>query len=232
MRLHLREWGSGERNALLVHGLSSDGSAWWRVGPALAERGYHVTAVDLRGHGRSPRGEYSPRLFAADLHENAPAPLTLAVGHSLGGMALALAIGRIKPERAVYVEPGWRFDHTQAEAMGAFFRSSPSWTKEEMKTDYPLWHEGDVQAWWESSRRFDPACVAGVVGGGGLDHMPRTATVPSLVMIADPSGVVRPDHVAELRAGGFDVQVVPGAGHSIFRDDFAGFMNCLNGWLE
>ncbi|MDQ4036621.1 MAG: alpha/beta hydrolase, partial [Chloroflexota bacterium] len=27
---------------------------WWRVGPALAEHGWRVIAVDQRGHGRSP----------------------------------------------------------------------------------------------------------------------------------------------------------------------------------
>lgn len=59
MQLHTREWGTGDRTALLVHGIMSDSRTWRRVGPALAERGYRVLAVDLRGHGRSPRGEYT-----------------------------------------------------------------------------------------------------------------------------------------------------------------------------
>jgi pimeloyl-ACP methyl ester carboxylesterase len=40
---------------VLVHGVTSSSRTWWRVGPALAERGYRVLAVDLRGHGASPR---------------------------------------------------------------------------------------------------------------------------------------------------------------------------------
>ena len=40
--------------ALLIHGVTSSSRTWWRVGPALAARGYRVLAVDLRGHGASP----------------------------------------------------------------------------------------------------------------------------------------------------------------------------------
>nr|BFE86321.1 hypothetical protein GCM10020093_089220 [Planobispora longispora] len=65
MRLNTCEWGSGDRVAVLIHGIMASSRCWWRVGPALAERGYRVVAVDLPGHGGSPRGadpaDYSPR---------------------------------------------------------------------------------------------------------------------------------------------------------------------------
>ena len=41
--------------AVLVHGITGWWRTWWRVGPALADRGWRVIAVDLRGHGTSPR---------------------------------------------------------------------------------------------------------------------------------------------------------------------------------
>ncbi len=55
--------GSGEANgsgadrplALLIHGVTSSSMTWWRVAPELVRRGYRVLAVDLRGHGASPR---------------------------------------------------------------------------------------------------------------------------------------------------------------------------------
>jgi pimeloyl-ACP methyl ester carboxylesterase len=57
--LATRAWGDGaDRSrplAVLVHGVTSSSRTWWRVGPALAERGFRVLAVDLRGHGASPR---------------------------------------------------------------------------------------------------------------------------------------------------------------------------------
>ncbi|HSK98147.1 MAG TPA: alpha/beta fold hydrolase, partial [Euzebyales bacterium] len=49
------EWGvHGSRRALLLHGLSSAASTWWRIADALAGAGYRVTAPDLRGHGNAP----------------------------------------------------------------------------------------------------------------------------------------------------------------------------------
>ncbi|OZG28525.1 alpha/beta hydrolase [Williamsia sp. 1138] len=49
----IRRWGSGNRDAVLIHGLGNSSESWWEVGPALAERGYAVHAVDLPGHGDS-----------------------------------------------------------------------------------------------------------------------------------------------------------------------------------
>lgn len=40
---------------MLVHGLASNARMWDGVGAALAERGHSSIAVDLRGHGRSPK---------------------------------------------------------------------------------------------------------------------------------------------------------------------------------
>lgn len=42
---------------VLVHGLASAASLWDGVGAALAGRGHGSIAVDLRGHGESPRPE-------------------------------------------------------------------------------------------------------------------------------------------------------------------------------
>ena len=105
MKLNLHEWGTGDRIALLIHGLFADYQNWYRVGPALAERGYRVIAPDLRGHGKSSRGPYSPELWAADLVENLPQNAHLAIGHSLAGMALALAVEELTARRVIYIDP-------------------------------------------------------------------------------------------------------------------------------
>ena len=83
MKLHSRHWGAGERVAVLVHGMMADTGCWWQVGPALAERGYRVVAVDLPGHGHSPRSDQATvELFASSLVESVPAgavdPVALA----------------------------------------------------------------------------------------------------------------------------------------------------------
>ena len=53
MELAVRTFGDGGGSVLLLHGLGSNSNGWWRVGPALAEAGYRVTAPDLRGHRES-----------------------------------------------------------------------------------------------------------------------------------------------------------------------------------
>ena len=50
-------WGEGPHRALLLHGLTSAGSTWWRLAEDLAKIGYAVVAPDLRGHGTSPAGD-------------------------------------------------------------------------------------------------------------------------------------------------------------------------------
>jgi pimeloyl-ACP methyl ester carboxylesterase len=231
LRLHVHEWGAGDRKALLVHGLLSDHGGWYRVGPALAKRGYHVLAPDLRGHGLSPRGTYSPAEWAGDLVESVPAAPELAIGHSLGGLAVALAVPHLKAAKAVYVDPAWRMTAVQHEVYAEAWRSQLEWSADDLRKENPRWPEGDIAARLASMDRFDPACIDGLAPGGGHDFAPAAAVVPSLVLLADPSDFVPLNHVEELRYNGFTVEVVPGTGHSIFRDDCEGFMAALDEWL-
>jgi pimeloyl-ACP methyl ester carboxylesterase len=128
MRLHTQEWGTGDRLAVLVHGIMTDHRTWYELVPVLTGRGYRVVAVDLRGHGASARGAYAPQLFAEDLLETLPRRPELALGHSLGALALALAVEELAPERAVYSEPAWRLAGsagTLDPALFTFFKRSP-----------------------------------------------------------------------------------------------------------
>ena len=51
----MRPQRDAEPKFVLIHGLASNARMWDGVGAALAERGYASIAVDLRGHGRSPK---------------------------------------------------------------------------------------------------------------------------------------------------------------------------------
>ena len=76
--------------AVLVHGIAGWWRTWWRVGPALADGGWRVIAIDQRGHGESPPidGIATAQSLAADLAVTLDglgvAPLDLLAGHSLG----------------------------------------------------------------------------------------------------------------------------------------------------
>ena len=107
--LATRRWGDSGPRAVLVHGMTAWSNTWWRIGPALAERGWDVTAVDLRGHGDSPRAGATMQLdeLGADLVETIGSGVDLLVGHSVGALAGLSALNQ-EPKlaaRAVLEEP-------------------------------------------------------------------------------------------------------------------------------
>ncbi|HET6859675.1 MAG TPA: alpha/beta fold hydrolase [Streptomyces sp.] len=231
MQLHTHTWGEGDRLALLIHGMMADHRTWRRVGPALAAKGYRVIAVDLRGHGASARGAYSPEAFADDVVETLPAGAELAVGHSLGGLTLSLAVDRLRPARAVYADPAW---HLAAPGEGfgpdvfAQFKAAP---RERIAAMNPRWDEEDVTIELETVRMWDEASALGLASLTGVDLLPAKPVVPSLVQLADPSFLIDAAKAALLEERGFEVRTVRGAGHTIHRDDFDAYMASLDGWI-
>jgi pimeloyl-ACP methyl ester carboxylesterase len=231
MKLNVREWGAGDRVAVLIHGITSDSTGWRRLGPDLAARGYHVLAPDLRGHGLSERGDYSAGAWADDVVESVPARPDLALGHSLGGIVLALAVERLQPARAVYEDPAWLVPPERHEQGARAFVARKGWSREDAARENPRWSDEDVDGKLVELERWDPATVTGVLDGSVWDHTPAAPAVPSLVLLADPSELVPPGRAERLGAAGFEVRVVPGAGHSIHRDDYEGFLRGLDGWI-
>ncbi|HWH98255.1 MAG TPA: alpha/beta fold hydrolase [Pseudolysinimonas sp.] len=114
MQLSIHDSGAGDRVAVLLHGMMSDHRAWHRVAAELAADGFRVVALDLAGHGQSPRARrYSPRLWAADvietLGEVLDGPPDLLMGHSLGALVASLVAERFTPRVAIYVDPAFGF---------------------------------------------------------------------------------------------------------------------------
>ncbi|MFE9661282.1 alpha/beta fold hydrolase [Streptomyces sp. NPDC005955] len=228
MRLHTYEWGTGDRTAVLVHGIMSDHRTWRRVGPALAARGYRVIGVDLRGHGRSGRDEYGAHLFADDLVETLPPGIELALGHSLGALALSLAVERLAPARVVYSDPAWALGDIELDAaLLVAFRSA---SRADIASLNPRWEAEDVDLELATLNLWDPGTALSLSGAEAVNRIPERAVVPSLVQIADPSDFVSEPLRQKLEGSGFEVRTVAGAGHSIHRDDFDGFMKSLEGW--
>lgn len=101
----------GQRGApvVLVHGSFSNRRFWYSprglgLGPFLARAGFDVWIVEMRGHGLSPRNQayrhnrvadyarYDLPAIGAFVREQSGSPAHW-VGHSLGGVTLAAALG-------------------------------------------------------------------------------------------------------------------------------------------
>ncbi|QHC21699.1 alpha/beta fold hydrolase [Streptomyces sp. GS7] len=231
MQLHTHEWGTGDRIAVLVHGIMSDHRTWHRVGPALAGRGYRVIGVDLRGHGRSPRGEYSPELFADDLVDTLPAGADVVIGHSLGGLALSLAAERLRPARAVYSDPAWSLTEAAQPVDPAVFVTFKRAERTLVRNFNPRWDDADVDVELATLADWDTGTALALSGHHLRDRTPQRPVVPSLVQIAGEGFLFTEEAAKELTARGFEVRTVRGAGHTIHRDDLEGFLAGLEGWI-
>lgn len=101
-RFHIAEAGEGPL-VLLLHGFPEFWWAWRRQIPALADAGFRVVAVDLRGYGASdkpPRG-YDAYTMAADVVGLVRAlgeRDATVVGHDLGGI-LGFAAAAFHPQQ-------------------------------------------------------------------------------------------------------------------------------------
>lgn len=117
-RANFVEQGSG-RPVICVHGLAASLHDWDDLLPALAASGYHAYALDLLGHGESPKPDsrsYKTKWVLKHLEAwinslNLSEPPVL-IGHSLGGY-LSLRYTLRQPERVralVLVNPFYRLD--------------------------------------------------------------------------------------------------------------------------
>lgn len=236
--------------AVLVHGVAGWHRTWWRIGPALAKHGWHVLAVDLRGHGHSPR--MNGTATAADLAEDVAeviersgAPMGALIGHSLGA-AVAAELAFRRPElarRLVLEDPpaisragdvAW-LDKLERELVAAHTDFDGEVAKE--RAANPAWAPEDARQDVEGKQLADRAGIvasfAGDVGTRVLELAPHLA-VPVLYLLGaeDRSvfpGVARAELVAGLPPGS-RIEVFD-AGHTIHRDAFAAYLDAVLAWI-
>ncbi|WP_099024064.1 alpha/beta fold hydrolase [Mycolicibacterium palauense] len=120
------EWNRGSAAAaehptiLMLHGGGQNRFSWKNTGQVLAERGFHVVAVDTRGHGdsdRAPGADYALEKLTADVRHVMDAigrPVSL-IGASMGGLTGILVAHEAGPDRVtklVLVDVVPRFEKT------------------------------------------------------------------------------------------------------------------------
>jgi pimeloyl-ACP methyl ester carboxylesterase len=249
--LHTRSWDTPGPLAVLVHGVTSSSRTWWRVGPALAGRGFGVLAVDLRGHGASPRAEAG--LAVADLAgdvaetvaETAGGPVDLLVGHSLGALVALEVVGRHPGfARRLVVEdpPGaasvdWAGLAAGIEADTARAVADPEGLRRELLAANPAWPPGEAERRVADLADCDGPAVADAVRPGVAFDLPAllaAARLPVLVLLAEEAlgsnltGLDRKAAVEAVAEGA--IRVLP-AGHSLHREALDAWLAALDAWL-
>jgi pimeloyl-ACP methyl ester carboxylesterase len=107
------EWNPGRKShdtaagrpaMLMLHGGGQNRFSWKNTGQVLADLGYHVVALDTRGHGdsdRAPGADYAIETLTDDVLsvlDTIGGPVVL-IGASMGGLTGILAAARAGPEK-------------------------------------------------------------------------------------------------------------------------------------
>lgn len=104
------EWNRGAATAadrptiLMLHGGGQNRFSWKNTGQILADDGFHVIAIDTRGHGdsdRAPDADYEVETLTADVMHvlDAIGRPVVIIGASMGGLTGILVADRAGPDK-------------------------------------------------------------------------------------------------------------------------------------
>ncbi|MGV0990801.1 MAG: alpha/beta fold hydrolase [Mycobacterium sp.] len=247
----------GRPTILMLHGGGQNRFSWKNTGAVLAEHGFHVIALDARGHGdsgRAPGGEYTIDVLASDVAavlEQIDRPVVL-IGASMGGLTGILAAHTAGPEKVsglVLVDVVPRFESEGTDRIRNFMTSHVHGFE-------TLEHAADAIAAYLPHRKrprnldglkknlrhregrwhwhWDPAFVSGINDApfADIERLETAATelqIPILLIRGKLSDVVSPQGVADFLAKVPRAQFVElgEAGHTAAGDDNDAFSEAV-----
>lgn len=253
-----RNQGRPERpTILMLHGGGQNRFSWKRTGQVLADLGFHVIALDARGHGdsdRAPDGEYTINALARDVLAvlgQIGRPVAL-IGASMGGLTGIRAAHRAGPHAVttlVLVDVVPRFESAGSDRIRDFMtRHVDGFDTLELAADAiaeylphrqrPQGTDGlrknlrlqDGRWYWH----WDPAFVTSVGGDPFVDveELENEAValrIPLLLIRGRLSDVVSPDGVEDFLAKVPHARFVElsDAGHTAAGDDNDAFSEAV-----
>jgi len=256
-RLHYYRTGGAKIPLVLVHGITDDGLCWTPVAEALSDQ-YDIIMVDLRGHGKSeaPEEGYDLKNLATDVGEFVIAldlDRPIILGHSLGA-AVTLILAGLMPEvpRAIlledppnlsYLSPSTGEEQNPRTNMLASIISHKRKTRADLlaqvQQEHPDWSEVNQALWADSKHRFSLNITQILTPKGGtplgfLLVMSRISC-PGLLITADPQlgAIISDEDAAAMLSvlSKFQRAHIPGAGHSIRREQFDRYIEVVRDFL-
>lgn len=231
---------------MLVHGLTEAGTGW-PDSVSRWETDFDIHAVDLRGHGDSPRWDDrrlfgTPDVLVADLVavlEEIGSP-ALLVGHSMGGVT-SLRVAAARPElvRALVLEDpakptdDWRpepeFVAANVEHVEAVTHDTAG-ERERMRRESG-WSDAEIEGWLAAKPKVDRRFLREglYLGAGEWEPLFNRLRVPTLV-VGPVGGHMLP------RRDLLDNELVslvevPGCGHQVRRDNPAAYHELVDPFL-
>ena len=205
----------------------------------MAEAGFHVTAVDLRGHGESHSpGDYSIAGYAADLLALG-GRWDVVLGHSLGGAAVVQALVE-RPDwadRVILEDPMLVIldEALAVEYVTADF--GPHVTLDMVMAANPNWHAEDARIKFEAQTQAGRTVLEdSILHNPGWNVVAAVAgwQIPTLLLGADLDPLVPPalgESLAEMNPN-IDFRTIPNSSHSMHRDEFEPFMEAVLAFVE
>ncbi len=204
----------------------------WRLGDALADAGWHATAVDLRGHGDAPRSlDYSVAAYGVDLTVTLPeggGAWDAVIGHSLGGAASTVAAASAAEwtRRLVLIDPAIHVDGRDAAIVRRSQERAFADTRlEVVQQEHPHWHPQDQELKVDAVLRASAWAVEQTSAQNQPWDVRAEAArlrVPTHVIGADPAvySIFTGALADEVLAANplISLSIVEGAGHSLHRD--------------
>jgi pimeloyl-ACP methyl ester carboxylesterase len=261
-QLRVHELGRDDGPTLvLLHGLSDSGLCWPDAVRRWLHD-YRIVAPDARGHGESARSDPATghgnrfgdmvadvvSILEALAGEGVQAPLL--VGHSMGaGVAGAVLAARPDLVRAgVLEDPPWftmpaggerpRPPETLQQSVQSF-RDDLEAATASGRVELPHWPEIELQPWAASKAQLDPSLTDRdqIVAQTPWIDIASAITLPTLVVTGDREGVVLVSalsrrRLADLGNPHLEVEVVPGAGHTVRRDRSDVYHQIVDPWIK
>jgi N-formylmaleamate deformylase len=256
IQIHYTRTGDGGKPPLLLlHGFSDDGMCWLPVARDL-EGDYDLILPDARGHGRSarvqPGEDVNMVADTAGLIRLLGLKKPVIGGHSMGANVTSQVAAEF-PELVgglILEDPGWRAsapleekkpETPQNDPWIELLKKAASYPTEAIvkkcRADNPLWQEAELIPWAQSKQRFD-AHILETKNYGRMEYLDVVKGIqcPTLLITADPGkgAIVTPEIAKEIGTLNPHVQAahIAGVGHSIRRENYAGFMSAVRAFLS
>ena len=224
--------------AILIHGIAASSQDWTALIPKMIESGFHSYAVDLFGHGESPKPDETDLYTASNEFEKLKAWIEdnkitqpfILVGHSFGGyLSLMYAINHPEQVRAmVLISPLFRTSQLVpilqvAHRFPYIGEKTMQWSSPKLIDKLLGWDPTDGTHFSPQTRlqiaidykRASPHIIQILPNLVDLSSSLQEINTPSLVIWGEKDLTLKPSHYPELVSllPNANSHKIPGSGH-------------------